>query len=247
MNFVFDIDGTICFDYKNLNKDAIWLLDRLKENGHQIIFASARPIRDLLPVLEEKYYGELLIGANGSMAYQKDRLNKALLFDQDVADRVIEILDKRGSIYTVDSTWDYAYNGSGGHRLMDFVNSGQLAKRKNYRDLPNVMKITVLEDRDMDALERFFRKNNLHTWMHPRAKTLDLLPEHSNKYEALKKLGITDYIAMGNDVNDREMLENASVSVMVDYHEELVDISDKQIASDDHYRKHLERIFANYL
>lgn len=247
MNFVFDIDGTICFDYKNLNQDAIWLLDRLKENGHQIIFASARPIRDLLPVLEEKYYNELLIGANGSMAYQKGSINKALLFDKKIADALVEFLNDRESIYVVDSTWNYMYNGDGSHRLMDFINAGGFAEQKRYEELENVMKITVLEDEDMDQLQAFLNEQGFETWMHPRGGTVDILPGVSNKYEALRKLGIENYVAMGNDTNDVEMLEHADVAIMVDFNEDLSEHSDVQISADENYRVQLEKVFAKYL
>lgn len=50
MNIILDIDDTICFDGQQINQDIIDRLISLHNIGHRIIFASARPIRDLLPV-----------------------------------------------------------------------------------------------------------------------------------------------------------------------------------------------------
>ncbi|EGQ1321415.1 hypothetical protein DA471_03030 [Staphylococcus aureus] len=51
MKFVFDIDGTLCFDGRLIDQTIIDTLLQLQHAGHELIFASARPIRDLLPVL----------------------------------------------------------------------------------------------------------------------------------------------------------------------------------------------------
>ncbi|MEC1535480.1 HAD hydrolase family protein [Bacillus sonorensis] len=53
MNFVFDLDGTICFEGQPVSEHLLMAFEELKAQGHEVIFASARPIRDLLPVLHE--------------------------------------------------------------------------------------------------------------------------------------------------------------------------------------------------
>lgn len=47
MRFVFDIDGTLCFDGRLIDQTIIDTLLQLQHDGHELIFASARPIRDL--------------------------------------------------------------------------------------------------------------------------------------------------------------------------------------------------------
>ncbi|MGO5864836.1 HAD hydrolase family protein [Staphylococcus aureus] len=64
MKFVFDIDGTLCFNGKSIDPSIIDSLLQLQHAGHELIFASARPIRDLLPVLPEVFHQHTLIGAN---------------------------------------------------------------------------------------------------------------------------------------------------------------------------------------
>ncbi|AOO98670.1 putative hydrolase [Staphylococcus aureus] len=67
MRFVFDIDGTLCFDGRLIDQTIIDTLLQLQHDGHELIFASARPIRDLLPVLPSVFHQHTLIGANGAM------------------------------------------------------------------------------------------------------------------------------------------------------------------------------------
>ncbi|WP_317914320.1 HAD hydrolase family protein [Carnobacterium maltaromaticum] len=51
MKFVFDLDGTICFNGGPVSPRMMNYLKELSVD-HEIIFASARPIRDLLPVID---------------------------------------------------------------------------------------------------------------------------------------------------------------------------------------------------
>lgn len=67
MRFVFDIDGTLCFDGRLIDQTIIDTLLQLQHDGHELIFASARPIRDLLPVLPSVFHQHTLIGANGAL------------------------------------------------------------------------------------------------------------------------------------------------------------------------------------
>ena len=67
MKFVFDLDGTICFKGRPVSDELLKALEELVAQGHEVIFASARPIRDLLPVLHERVHHYPMIGGNGSM------------------------------------------------------------------------------------------------------------------------------------------------------------------------------------
>ena len=72
MNFIFDIDGTICFDGNHIDQSIKNRLMQLNDENHKVIFASARPIRDLLPVIPE-FADYNLIGGNGSIISKTDK------------------------------------------------------------------------------------------------------------------------------------------------------------------------------
>jgi len=56
LKFVFDLDGTICFKGQPGSDTILKSLEKLETQGHQVIFASVRPIRDLLPVLDKRFH-----------------------------------------------------------------------------------------------------------------------------------------------------------------------------------------------
>lgn len=51
MKFIFDLDGTICFKGQPLTTEILQAFQKLEADGHDLMIASARPIRDIYPVL----------------------------------------------------------------------------------------------------------------------------------------------------------------------------------------------------
>ena len=62
MIFVFDLDGTICFAGRPVSDPIHAAISSIIEQGHTLIFASARPIRDMLPVLDKRFSDALAFG-----------------------------------------------------------------------------------------------------------------------------------------------------------------------------------------
>lgn len=75
--FVFDLDGTICFKGQPLQTDILAAFEQLEEDGHEVVFASARPIRDMYPVLPKYYWHHRMIDGNGAFIF------KCMLFTED--------------------------------------------------------------------------------------------------------------------------------------------------------------------
>lgn len=61
MNFVLDLDGTICFGGNPVSEPIVRALENIQEAVHRVIFASARPIRDMFPVLDKSLHHYTLI------------------------------------------------------------------------------------------------------------------------------------------------------------------------------------------
>ena len=76
MHFIFDIDGTICFNGRTISPAIQDALDSLRQHGHQLGFASARPYRDILPLLDARFHDALIIGANGAMSHRQGQLHR---------------------------------------------------------------------------------------------------------------------------------------------------------------------------
>lgn len=108
MKFVFDIDGTLCFDGRLIDQTIIDTLLQLQHDGHELIFASARPIRDLLPVLPSVFHQHTLIGANGAMiSQQSSKISVIKLIHTDTYHYILKIIQKYELDYIIDDDWNY--------------------------------------------------------------------------------------------------------------------------------------------
>lgn len=201
MIFVFDLDGTISFDGKSISLELLESLTELSLKN-QLIFASARPIRDMLPLLSA-FPKELLIGGNGSIARNKQQqieivqpisahdflLIKKIITDQD--------LD-----YLVDSDWNYALLNRDEERaqINDKIDQCHLAKNVSLSEI-------ILHE---------LKKLNLEIVRHEEAKSIDLTAKGVNKYTTLLQyFPKEEYIAFGNDDNDVQLLRHAELSIAV--------------------------------
>lgn len=204
MIFVFDLDGTISFDGKSISLELLESLTELSLKN-QLIFASARPIRDMLPLLSA-FPKELLIGGNGSIARNKQQqieivqpisahdflLIKKIITDQD--------LD-----YLVDSDWNYALLNRNEERaqINDKVDQCHLAKNVSLSEIDRAIKCNLLNPQSEIIL-------------HEEAKSIDLTAKGVNKYTTLRQyFPKEEYIAFGNDDNDIQLLRHAELSIAV--------------------------------
>ncbi|GAK00508.1 HAD family hydrolase [Geomicrobium sp. JCM 19055] len=92
MQFIFDLDGTIVFNGKKMSTLIADELVALKEYGHDVTFASARGIRDMLPVIDERLHNVRLIGANGAVVWENQKLRRYVDIDHETFRTVTAIL-----------------------------------------------------------------------------------------------------------------------------------------------------------
>lgn len=220
MKFVFDLDGTICFKGQPVTEKLLCALDELTEQGHEVIFASARPIRDLLPVLHERFHWYPMIGGNGSIIANGGNVISVSSFGQDVLEGMLELLQKHRVTYLVDSDWDYAYTGPEDHPILRNLDPHKLAVRRQLEELRPVMKILMLTSDNMDEVERALAAMDVIVHIHTDEGIVDVCPTGIDKYSGLRKLGVSEgeYIAFGNDANDITMFRHARHTVMIGEH-----------------------------
>lgn len=98
MNFVFDIDGTICFKDNIIESDIVNSLKFLESLGHNVIFSSARSYRDCLPVIKD-FKKNLVVGLNGGVCYK----DNDLIFKRTISDNTLK------NILAIINDYDLAY------------------------------------------------------------------------------------------------------------------------------------------
>jgi HAD superfamily hydrolase (TIGR01484 family) len=213
---VFDVDGTICFDGVSLDAEIVDALSSLMRQW-RLVFASARPIRDLLPVLPPQFHQASLIGGNGAFCRADGTLEVLGIADQDrrLIDRLIDKHDLR---VLIDGDWNYAYTGDAAHRIFRQLDAGRLAANVARHEIPQYSKV-VLFTNDPAIVNRL-RDAGLSVTVHPDEGIVDIAPSGITKHQALGRLGIPDraYWAFGNDANDEPLLRHARASYCVGNH-----------------------------
>lgn len=235
MNFVFDLDGTICFKGKPVTDKILTTLENIQLKGHHILFASARPIRDMLPVLNQKFHSYTMIGGNGSLVSQNCKIIHSHSFTDSQVESIKSILDEFRATYLIDGEWDYSYTGPQDHPILNHLDPSKLAKMVDLDVHTSIIKILILTSDNMEELTKRISTLDVVTHQHGNENVLDISPKDIHKWNAINRLGIRqdEYIAFGNDANDITMFRNAKHSVMIGYHEELAKHATETIPLDE--------------
>ncbi len=215
---VLDVDGTLCFDGRTIADDIVEALRDVGER-HPLAFASARPVRDLLPVLPEDLADSALIGGNGAFV-RPARVTDVEVVGFPAPARALldEIIEAHSLPALVDGPWDFSFTGDEQHRIFRQLDAEGLARNVPRSALPDYAK-AVLFTEDPQVIDQL-RAAGLSVSVHPDEHLIDVAPSGITKHSALRRLGIRDgaYTAFGNDVNDVELLRHARRSIRVGGH-----------------------------
>ncbi|MBO0993022.1 HAD family hydrolase [Bacillus sp. SD088] len=241
MKFVFDLDGTICFKGQPVSERLLSSLEKLVGMGHEIILASARPIRDLLPVLHERFHHYPMIGGNGAIVANKGEIISTICFEDQTIVRVTQLLKKYNVTYLIDSDWDYAYTGPADHPILNNLDPQRRAKKVKLEQLQPIVKILMLTANNMKAVEEQLENIDVVVHAHGNEGILDISPKGIDKWSGLQQLGVKEgeYIAFGNDANDITMFQHALHSIMIGHNEQLAPFSSEQLVLDEEIEKNL--------
>jgi HAD superfamily hydrolase (TIGR01484 family) len=76
-NIIFDIDGTITENGQPISQEIESLIEIILSKGINVILATARPLRDTLPLLPKKQHELPIIGCNGAMISRYSKVQSA--------------------------------------------------------------------------------------------------------------------------------------------------------------------------
>ncbi|MGT2958188.1 hydrolase [Streptococcus bovimastitidis] len=211
--FVFDLDGTIVFNSRAIEQRVKEKLLALQSNA-TLIFASARPIRDMLPLLEDFQTCDL-IGANGAMYRKNQQIQLTEYLNPNTIVTCFQLIEKEDLDYIVDYDWNYSAKISDlQHHILGKLDPGHLAKEVALTE-KNVSKIILfnIEAEEAQLLESMPNTTVLY---HQAEKELVITAKGINKYSALRFLiGQKPFVAFGNDQNDITMLNNATKGFVI--------------------------------
>ncbi len=221
MHFIFDLDGTICFKGKPISPAITHALQQLDKAGHRIAFASARPIRDMLPVLPKPFHTGTLIGGNGALISENGNITFSRAFSPAIVETLMSTLHEHQATYLIDGEWDYSYTGRADHPILTNLDPHRLATNVPVSEHPSIVKLLILSATEKEILLEKLGKVEIVLHLHAQEDVIDCSPKGIHKQAALAYLNITDYIAFGNDANDITMFQGARHSVMIGDHQAL--------------------------
>jgi len=249
MNFVFDLDGTICFDGLTISEEISSALQELVEQGHQLHFASARPIRDILPVLPPALQSCNMVGANGALASKGREILSVQSFDDIERDLLISCLRTYQTTYMADSIWDYSFTDEESHPLFPLVDVDKTTENMPISRLDPLVKVLILSTTNIYELQEFLDVLDVSLTQHQGSNAIDVSPKGVNKWSGLKKFELPpkSFVAFGNDLNDRLFLQNAQQAVLIGSHPELLPHFTDSIPLVGDYKKAISEKIRSFL
>lgn len=215
MKFVFDIDGTICFDGTTIDALICQAFDELLKANHEIVFASARPIRDILSILPERFRSAPMVGGNGAFIFDHGKIHVEY-FENGLLKQLLSSVQAHQLTYLADSDWDYAYTSDPKHQIYKNIDKTS-AKNREIAELQQVCKL-VLFHPTQEVLQEV-SKLPVSVVHYKNEHAIDISPLGVDKVKGLRKLKIEEFIAFGNDSNDQCLFEHALHSVCIGNHE----------------------------
>ncbi|RST59364.1 HAD family phosphatase [Siminovitchia terrae] len=236
MKFVFDLDGTICFRGIPVSDKILNKLEQLVEQGHEVLFASARPIRDLLPVLHERFHHYSMIGGNGAIVANQGKIISTTGFDETTLSKLKALINMYDVTYLIDGSWNYAYTGTTEHSIIRNLDPHKLAKNVPLGELHPIIKILMLTSNNMEKVKQELDTLDVVVNVHGNEGVLDISPKGIDKWAGLQQLGVIDgeYLAFGNDANDITMFQHAKHSIMIGENSQLRPFSTELLPMNNH-------------
>lgn len=212
MTVVFDLDGTTIFKGKMMTESIAEAIRHLSKK-RKVVFASARPIRDMLPVLPEDFHQFDLIGGNGAFTRQNKTIQTTPFSDGQIQ-LILDLIDKHQLNYMIDSDWNYSYSGDTTHPLYIGIDPNKTAQNVAISELKMIVK-TVLFTTNEEIIKEL-KQANISVHFHGSEQLIDLSPTGISKWSAFDSLQLsTDFIMFGNDTNDLAMFDKAAHSFVV--------------------------------
>ncbi|MCW6658989.1 HAD family hydrolase [Aerococcaceae bacterium NML191292] len=237
MRLIFDLDGTICFDGMTIAPCIREALLSAQDNGHEIIFASARSYRDCLPVIGEKFAHNYVVALNGGLVYHQGQVKQAQTIQGAGYQFLIAHCHQYDTPYFVDNTFHYSYHRGDKMPFISFVDALNLAKRLPVEQLANPIKMVLylgdhLEMKN-DLLAQLAAYSELEVMYHEEEQCLYINPQGVTKASTLVDLFDEDYICFGNDKNDIDMFQHARYAIQIGDYAPLRPYADEQLLIDD--------------
>ncbi|MGX7111245.1 HAD-IIB family hydrolase [Gemella cuniculi] len=251
MKFVFDLDGTICFDGKNISNKIIEILKKAEEYGHEICFASARSYRDCMPVLKDDFKENIVISLNGAAVYKNQNLLTYTPLNKDFYLRILKFCEKYDLPYFIDDYINYVYNKEEEISFFKYVDKYKVAKSLKLDEMLEPIKMAIFVNKNEEIRDQILNISNdekkVSIMYHEIERAIYINPVDINKANSIINNISPEYVAFGNDKNDIEMIENATYGIQVGEYSELTKVADEIISGANIEKKIADKIMELFI
>jgi hydroxymethylpyrimidine pyrophosphatase-like HAD family hydrolase len=221
-NIIFDIDGTISENGQPISKEIELLIEIILSKGISVLFATARPLRDTLPLLPKKLHELPIIGCNGAMISRYSKVQSAKKIPRNIVNLVKNCLDEMKVPYIIDGLYGYAISSESSD-FHGYIKNKLGSEPMVYEELElqGITKILLLRfDLQIGSeLEKIISREEIKLTMnhHKSEGFVDLVAENTNKFYAAVEMGVdlSCTAVFGNDLNDIMLLKNAYLPYIV--------------------------------
>lgn len=240
MKFVFDLDGTLCFDRKSIDDEIMQVLRKAPEYGHELAFATTRSYRDCLETLGPELSQKLVVGLNGGLVYKDGNL----IFERNLEDTAYQILIDWCQTYNlpviVDSAFDYSGHSIEKLPFISRVDPMEKAQFLSLSDLKKPIKAVIYmgnhEDLVEETMAQFANEASVEVSYDDLEKCIHLNPAETHKSTTLFEQVGYDVVVFGNDCNDIEVFKESLYAVQVGDLPILTEYADEQIKLEGDYQ-----------
>lgn len=219
---VTDIDGTLLRYDQTVSDKTVEVLNKCKELGIKIVFASARPPRTTKYLMPEYFCIDAIINYNGALVYENSNIVYQKMLKNDAIENILnvvhnkiiepkvcfEINDAHYSNFDVTDTF-----GKIPYQLIDLKDfKTDTAYKIILCNMKNENKTEILEN----------LPENCTCMVTDGDQLFQIMDRNVSKFNAIKfiidkyGIGTDDIMCFGDDCNDIEMLSNCGISVAMD-------------------------------
>lgn len=251
-----DMDGTILDDYGQLRNDVVDSIKEAKINGCTVAFVTGRREIDIFPIREKCTDADYLILDNGALLI--DVSNNEKVFhkkpDCETARMIVEWCLKNNFLLYVISGRQLAVNRVT-EGVLEYAASIQTEAHifSDWIELPTHEIDGFMVTDEGASISDFLKNQGLPLYSRSsEPNCIDLILEGTGKWKALEYLAAMldidkkDIIAVGNYINDIEMITEAGIGVAVaNALDEVKEVADYVTESDNNsnpVREILDRI-----
>lgn len=241
--FIFDLDGTILFNDKPLCNQHENLLKKIHHAGHEIVFASGRPVRDFHALMPEWTHNFNMSLFGGGISLKSGEIIQKKTIPRNNCLDLVEICLKHDYPFVLDDH-AYYYHPDKSPRLYEFIDNSVVGKYR-VKSLEQILdndifKVFILDDLVINKFSEYVENAALMLYHHTKFKSFDILPPGVNKYDGVWHIlnhPSNDIFVFGDDLNDYPLFINFHNSVLMGEHNTLNEVVKLNILNDiDRYQ-----------